>query len=199
MSDKRFVIGKNIAELRKGSGMTQLELAEKLNYSDKAISKWERGEVTTDILVLKEVADIFGVSLDYFLEEEHQKKTEPLPTIKGKIHNRGIITSISMIVVILVATIAFVISDIIFKGNPATWMSFVYAVPLTMIVWLIFNSIWFKKHRNFLIISLLMWTTIAAVFITALLFNQVLWKLFILGVPGQIIIILWSYIKGKKN
>ena len=199
MSDKRFVIGKNIAELRKSFGMTQLELAEKLNYSDKAISKWERGEVTTDILVLKEVADIFGVSLDYFLEEEHQKIKEPLTNIKGKVRNRGIITGISMIVVIAVATLAFVISDIIFKGNPATWMAFVYAVPLTMIVWLVFNSIWFKKHRNFLIVSLLMWTTIAAVFITALLFKQVLWKLFILGVPGQIIIILWSYIKGKKN
>ena len=69
MPDLKFVIGKNIAELRKSHGMTQLELAEKLNYSDKAISKWERGEVTTDILVLKEVADIFGVSIDYFLED----------------------------------------------------------------------------------------------------------------------------------
>ena len=117
MSDKRFIIGKNIAELRKSSGLTQLELAEKLNYSDKAISKWERGEVTTDILVLKEVADIFGVSLDYFLEEEHQKKIEPLQTNKGKIHNRGIITGISMILVILVATLAFVISDMIVGGE----------------------------------------------------------------------------------
>ena len=199
MSDKRFIIGKNIAELRKSSGMTQLELAEKLNYSDKAISKWERGEVTTDILVLKEVADIFGVSLDYFLEEEHQKQSEPVQNIKGKLHNRGIITGISIILVLLVATLAFVISDMIFKGNPATWMAFVYAVPLAMIVWLVFNSIWFKKHRNFLIVSFLMWSVIASVFITALLFNQILWKLFILGVPGQIIIILWSYIKEKKN
>lgn len=199
MSDKRFIIGKNIAELRKSHGMTQLELAEKLNYSDKAISKWERGEVTTDILVLKEVADLFGVSLDYFFEEEHPKQSEPVQTVKGKLHNRGIITGISMIVVLLIATLAFVISDMIVKGNHATWLAFVYAVPLTMIVWLVFNSIWFKKHRNFLIVSLLMWTTIAAAFITALLFNQVLWKLFILGAPGQIIIILWSYIKGKKN
>ena len=199
MSDKRFIIGKNIAELRKSHGMTQLELAEKLNYSDKAISKWERGEVTTDILVLKEVADLFGVSLDYFFEEEHPKQSELVQTVKGKLHNRGIITGISMILVLLIATLAFVISDMIVKGNHATWLAFVYAVPLTMIVWLVFNSIWFKKHRNFLIVSFLMWSIIASVFITALLFNQILWKLFILGIPGQIIIILWSYIKYKKN
>lgn len=199
MPDLKFVIGKNIAELRKSHGMTQLELAEKLNYSDKAISKWERGEVTTDILVLKEVADIFGVSIDYFLEEEHTAAKEPIQNIKGKVHNRGIITGISMILVLLVATLAFVISDMIVKGNQATWLAFVYAVPLTMIVWLVFNSIWFKKHRNFLIVSLLMWSTIAAIFITALLFSQIWWKLFILGVPGQIIIIMWSHIKYKKN
>lgn len=199
MTDLKFVIGKNIAELRKNYGMTQLELAEKLNYSDKAISKWERGEVTTDVLVLKEVADIFGVTLDYMLEEEHKPTEEPSQNIKGKVHNRGIITGISILLVVLVATLAFVISDMIVAGTNAHLMSFVYAVPLVLIVWLVFNSIWFKKRRNFLIVSLLMWSVIASVFITALLFNQIFWKLFILGIPGQIIIILWSHIKYKKN
>ena len=74
MSDKRFIIGKNIAELRKSSGLTQLELAEKLNYSDKSVSKWERGESLPDIVVLKSVADLFEVTLDYLVEEEHDGK-----------------------------------------------------------------------------------------------------------------------------
>lgn len=199
MPETKFVIGKNIAELRKAHSMTQLELAEKLNYSDKAVSKWERGEVTTDVLVLKEIADLFGVTVDYLLEDEHKRNIEPSKAEKGKIHNRGIITCISILVVVLAATLAFVIADIIVSESHAHWMTFVYAVPIAMIVWLVFNSIWFKKRRNFLIISLLMWSVLASVFVTMLLFSQVLWQLFLLGVPGQIIIIMWSNLRYKKN
>ena len=45
-------VANNIAQLRKSKGLTQLELAERLNYSDKAVSKWERGEGLPDVLVL---------------------------------------------------------------------------------------------------------------------------------------------------
>lgn len=202
MSDIKFVIGKNIAELRKSHGMTQLELAEKLNYSDKAVSKWERGEGTTDVLVLKEVADLFGVSVDYMLEGEHSKSIEPAKDIQGKVHNRGIITGICILLVVLVATLAYVVADIIIGvteiQTKVHWLAFIYAAPIAMIVWLVFNSIWFKKRRNFLIISLLMWLVLAAFFITMLLFGQILWKIFLLGIPAQIIIVMWSHIKSKK-
>ena len=203
MSDIKFVIGKNIAELRKSHGMTQLELAEKLNYSDKAVSKWERGEGTTDVLVLKEVADLFGVSVDYMLESEHSKPVEPAKALQGKIHTRGILTGISILLVVLVATLAFVIADIIIGATDvktkAHWLAFIYAAPIAMIVWLVFNSIWFKKRRNFLIISLLMWLVLATFFITMLLFGQILWKIFLLGIPAQIIIVMWSHIKSKSK
>ena len=74
MQDLKFIIAKNIQKLRQEKGMTQLELAEKLNYSDKTVSKWERGESLPDIVVLKSVADIFQVTLDYLVEEEHDGK-----------------------------------------------------------------------------------------------------------------------------
>lgn len=198
MSDIKFVIGKNIAELRKEQGMTQLELAEKLNYSDKAISKWERGEVTTDVLVLKEVANIFGVTLDYLMEAEHKKR----PTeseVKGKLHNRGIITGICIVLVWVAATFAFVATDIITVNVKIHWLTFIYAIPLSMVMWLIFNSIWFKKHTNFLIVSILMWTALAAVYITLLVYGMNLWQLFFLGAPSQIIIIMWSKLRYKKK
>lgn len=68
MEDLKAVIAKNITELRKENKLTQLELAEKLNYSDKSVSKWERGESIPDVIVLKELADLFGVSVDYMLK-----------------------------------------------------------------------------------------------------------------------------------
>ena len=75
MTDLKNIIAKNISDLRRENGYTQFELAEKLNYSDKSVSKWERAEAVPDVAVLKEIADLFGVTLDYMVEEEHKQKT----------------------------------------------------------------------------------------------------------------------------
>lgn len=199
MNDLKNVIAKNIAELRKACGYTQLELAEKLNYSDKAVSKWERGEAVPDIAVLKEIAELFEVSLDYLVEAKHDEKQEPKQISKGKIHNRGLITGISVLIVWLAATLAFVLIDIIAEELKISWLGFIYAIPVSMVVWLVFNSIWFKRHRNFLIISFLMWSALAALYLSLLLFSFNLWQIFILGIPAQIIIFMWSGLKYKTN
>lgn len=194
-----MIIANNIAELRKIHNYTQFELAQKLNYSDKSVSKWERGESVPDIVVLKEIADLFGVSLDYMVQLEHKAKSEPKQSIKQKLKNHGYITGISIILVWLLATIAFVIADIIVSDTTRFhWLSFLYAVPVSMIVWLIMNSIWFNRRRNFLIISLLMWSVLVAVFISVIPFANI-WKIFSLGIFGQIIILLWSRLRTKKQ
>ena len=72
MTDLRAVIAKNICDLRTEAGMTQAKLAEVLNYSDKAVSKWERAEAIPDVTVIKAIADYFGVSLDYLLGRTDQ-------------------------------------------------------------------------------------------------------------------------------
>lgn len=199
MENLNLIIAKNISELRKKQGLTQLELAEKLNYSDKAVSKWERGESIPDVAVLKELADLFGVTLDYLVEKEHRVIPELKATIKTKMHNRGFITGISILLVWLVATIAFVVADITIGKVSLQWLAFVCAVPLSLVVWLIFNTIWFNKRRNFLIISLLMWSVLGTLFIIMLPFGFNLWKIFLLGIPGQIIIYMWSNIRSKKS
>ena len=76
MDDLKSAFAKNVSDLRNINGMTQLELAEKLNYSDKAVSKWERGESIPDISVVMQIADIFGVSVDYLLSTEHTEDDE---------------------------------------------------------------------------------------------------------------------------
>lgn len=197
MEDIKVIIAKNITVLRRQSGLTQIELAEKLNYSDKSVSKWERGESLPDIAVLKDIADLFGVTLDYLVEAEHKGFSEAKGTILRKIRNHGFITGISMVLVWLIAAIVFFALDI--ATVPCRWLTFVIAVPITILVWLIFNSMWFNKHRNFLIISILMWTVLATIFVSFLPFGINIWKIFILGIPAQFIIIMWSRIKIRRK
>ena len=200
MDELKNIIAENIQLLRRDAGMTQASLAEKLNYTDKAVSNWERGESVPDVAVLRDIAELFGVTVDYLLHREHERKAEiiPIHSKKRRVSNHASITCMSIILVWLLATFAFVLIDIITPGITTHWLAFVYAVPMSMIVWLIFNSIWFCRRRNFLIISLLMWTVLASVYLTLLPFNANLWQIFGLGIPGQAIIFLWSRLRSAS-
>lgn len=199
MNNIKSIVAKNIAELRQKNGMTQLELAEKLNYSDKAVSKWERAESMPDIAVLVEIADMFKVPLDYLVREEHErpkpKKEKKEKPVRN--YNKKFIVMLSVLAVWLAAFIAFVIISIVKKDSPMQWLMLVYAVPLSMIVWLIFNSIWFDTRRNYLIVSLLMWSLLLSIHLSCLAAGINLWQIYLLGIPGQIIILVWSKIKGS--
>lgn len=202
MEDLKLIIAKNIAALRQAGHMTQLELAEKLNYSDKAISKWERGESIPDVLVLKTIADLFGVTLDYLLEEDHDRPSAAAPVQEAPNHhhrNRLVTTTLSVLLAWFVATLAFVVMDLTIPDSVFKWIPFAWAVPVSMIIWLVFNSIWFNQRRNYGIISLLMWTGIACVVLTVEACGFRVWKLLLLGVPGQIAIILWSRYKLRAG
>lgn len=198
MEDIKQIIAKNIIELRKRDGITQAELAEKLSYTDKAVSKWERGASVPDITVLKEISDLFGVTIDYLITEEHEFLPEKPQELSARsLRNRGFITGMSILLVWLVAAIAFVVIDSVSKDFTKHWLSFLYAVPVSMIVWLVMNSIWFNSRRNFAIISCLMWSVLIALHITLLAFGHNLWLVYILGIPGQAIIIMWSRLRFK--
>lgn len=200
MNDIKAIIAKNIVELRQSKKMTQYDLAAMLNYSDKAVSKWERAESLPDVTVLVLIADIFDVTLDYLVREKHPKKDEPTNQKKPTVnYNRPMITAVSLILVWLIAIFAFVVSVLIADSFTYQWLTFIYAVPVTAIVWLIFNSIWFNPRRNYFIISLLMWSALAAIHTTALPFGSNLWLVYLIGIPAQIIILFWSMIKKPKN
>ncbi|MBQ9986110.1 MAG: helix-turn-helix transcriptional regulator [Oscillospiraceae bacterium] len=199
MEDLRLIIAKNISTLRKAAAITQFELAEKLNYSDKAVSKWERGESIPDVVVLKAIADIFSVTVDYLLEEDHTEK-KPKVALRGKVFaNHGFITGMSLMLVWLIALVIFVTGDMLREyTHNDHWLVFLWSVPPTFIVWLVFNSIWFNRRRNFLIISLLMWSTLAVIHISLIiLFSVNVRFIYLLGIPGQIIIFFWSRL--RKN
>lgn len=196
MEKLKVAFAKNIQELRKSRNLTQTELAEKLNYSDKSVSKWERGESIPDVASVKAIADYFGVSVDYLLEEEHDEK--PSEALSPRvIKNRRTISLLATMLVWLIATVMFVCfaSTKVFDES---WMVFVYAVPASLTVLLIFNSIWGNDRHNFLIISGLVWSILATLFLSLYQIANNFWLIFIIGIPAEIIIILWSNIKIKK-
>ncbi len=194
MVDYKRIIAKNITELRKAVPLTQAELAEKLNYSDKAVSKWERGESIPDVIVLKQIADLFGVTVDYLLAEEHDDMSsrQSVPFQKRKKHL--IVTALSCALVFLIATMFFAILGIT-TDLARLWLAYVYCVPVCSILLIVFNSIWFNKRHNYYFISLLVWSFLASIYLT--IGNYSNWLIFIIGVPGQVIILLWASIKAK--
>ena len=198
MEDIKSIVAKNIADLRLLNNMTQMELAEKLNYSDKTISKWERAESSPDISVLVEIANLFGVTLDYLVRSENIEETVKENKQKETKYNRKVISYISEGVVWLIAIFAFIITSLISRKATFQWLYFVYAFPIVIILELIFNSVWFNPRRNYVIISLLIWSILSTIHITFLYFNANVSLIYLLGVAGQIIVILWSFIKKPK-
>ncbi len=219
MNDIKATVARNIASLRLAHGMTQSELAEKLNYSDKAISKWERAESMPDISVLVKIAEIFGISLDALVRGAASEKTEetpaepetaseeiaaeepvpaPAPSPYAK-HNHRLFTQMSIMLVWIAALVTFVLISILApEVRLPKYLSFAYAIPASMIVWLVFNSIWFTRHRNYLIISLLMWSLLLALCLTLVPLSASVWQLLLLGLPGQAIIFFWSKLKKRS-
>ena len=195
MDNLKPVIANNIINLRKSMNLTQAELASKLNYSDKSVSKWERAESVPDIAVLKEIADIFNVTVDYLLETEHKESKIKRETfLKRKKLNHLIIALLSASLVFLLATSVFVFFGL-YSGHPNKrfGLIYIYAIPVASIVLLVFNNLWGKRKINYLIITVLLWSALLSVYLAFIPYN--IWLIFILGIPGQIIILLWSKIK----
>jgi transcriptional regulator with XRE-family HTH domain len=196
MVDLKPVIAKNIINLRKSKNWTQTELAKKLNYSDKAVSKWEREESIPDVTVLKEIADLFGVSVDYLLEAEHSKVKDVAVPKQRKL-NRLSIALLSASSVFLIATVLFVFSGLFPNTlRQPEWMVYVYALPAALVVLLVSNSLWGKRAVNIVIITLLMWSVLLAVYLSIRLDN--IWLIFIIGIPAQIIILLSSILRPAQ-
>lgn len=195
LDNLKNTVAENLRELRAMSGMTQGELASHINYSDKAVSKWERGESLPDVAVLKQLADMYGVTVDYLLTSEHGAHEVSVDAARLVDKNRFIITLLAVTVVWLVATVAFVFIKLIAPMLRA-WPVYVVAIPTSCIVLLVFNSVWGKRKLNFLIISVLVWSLMLCLCLFISFKN--IWLIFVIGIPAQVIIALWSRLKSTK-
>ena len=184
----KLIVAKNLIKFRKANGLTQLELAEKLNYSDKAISKWERGESLPDIYMLNVIAEMFGITLNDLVSEETQVNQS-----KGKF-NKGVVISLSIGLVWLVAIALFVLLAIA-KINFA-WLTFIFAIPTSFIVSIVFSKI-YKYHKLLFISVSGLYYTIPLAICCALNWTNNSALLFIIAAPLQILTILWFFRKRK--
>lgn len=197
MEDLKNVIGSNIAKLRKNYGLTQIQFAEKINYSDKSISKWERGESLPDIVVLKQIAMFFSISLDALTSEHKTDKALLSKSKKYKNRNRVFISFLSCGLVWVIATIIFAVLNWLPIEIKNSWLVFVYSLVISLLVLMIFNFIWGKNIWSAMLLSSITWTFAIALYLTISINSK--WLLFIICVPIQIIIILWSLMVRKKR
>ena len=195
-------IGANIASYRKRAGMTQVGLAEKLNYSDKAVSKWERGESVPDVLTLAQLAEQFGITVNDLLVDPEalpedagmvQQAMEQVveKTLKRKA-DKGIILKLSSLLCWFVALLLYVVLSAIPYTEDWSWLFFVYAIPANAIVLLSLRSAWRDFRWNKALISVIVWGSLLSIYVTLYVFlGWNIWKMFLLGIPGQIAILLW--------
>lgn len=194
MEQFKRTVASNITTLRIATGLTQVDLGEKLNYSDKSISKWERAEALPDAYVLKQMADIFGVTVDYLLT--HHESNTPLPVAPTHRYSRRVITSIAFCGVWTAALLAFVV--VWLAAEIPMWQFFVGALPVSLMVVMILHFLWGKKLGNFLLISAFLWSLLLSIFL-CLLPTCNTWPLFLIGIPAQIIILLSFNVKKRQK
>lgn len=193
MDDLKKVVAGNIIKLRTSMNLTQAQLGEKLNYSDKSISKWERGESVPDVFVLKTIADMAGVTVDYIITP-HDPDEEVQIEAKGPRYSRRFITLTVLAGIWALAVLVFVI---LWLCGIFNWLVFIYAIPVSLITLLVLNSVWGDRRWNLYIISGLVWGVICSIYLTAIKFNW--WQLFLLGIPAQIIIIFAFSIRRRPK
>lgn len=231
MEQLRAIIAANISSLRARAGITQQELALKLNYTDKAVSKWERGESVPDIGVLARVAEIFGVTVDYLITDHRRAsasggelievesslvpevdpgRTQPaahddeqtnmakLASVFGfRSPGKFTVTLMAAAAVWLVAVIVFAVLTAFVPGYDRAWICFLFAVPATAVVLLIFNLLWGSMRVSFTLMAVCVWTVLGALFIFFI--DSTPWTLFLIGVPAQAMILLWQILYNRRN
>lgn len=193
MDDVRGALAANLAELRKEENLTQAEFAAQFNYSDKAVSKWERGDSLPDVVMLKTIADLYGMRVDDLLtaggvaaessgEKQHDAYLMP----------KVLIAAMWVTMVWVVAAVVFLYSQ--FSIGKMYWMAFVWAVPVSFAVAFLFSRHWEGESTlQCVFASLFVWSTITAFYFQYLEYN--IWAVFFVGVPVQIALILGAKLR----
>ena len=196
-------IARNLVYYRKAAGFTQAELAQKINYSDKSVSKWESANGVPDIYILLKLADLYGVTVNDLVSEEVKA---PVLSQKPSRLNTSLVMILSSGIVWLVATVFFVLMNIFFSGKE-WWLTFLFAVPVTAIVVLVLSAVFKRRATNFFSLSILIWSAIVCVYVTAsVVMNNLghtdkggLWMVFLLGIPLQLLQVFWTFFRGVSK
>lgn len=193
MEEKQFIkiVSNNITKFRKLNGLTQAQLAEKLNYSDKSVSKWERGDGLPDAFVLFNIAELFGITVNDLMNENSRVGKEH----KSKLPGHILITLLSVCIVWLVTAAAFFILNVLNVTFFNTSYLFLYALPVSFIVLIVFACLWWKNVMRFVAVSGLTWTLALSVALSFPLLNSV----WIIAGVFQVMTALWFYMRFRNS
>ena len=197
-NNQQELLAKNLVYYRKASGLTQLELAEKFNYSDKSISKWERGEGFPDVFVLKSLADFYGITVDDFYLEEHKKIAKQSQGRK-QVYIRLLSIGVGWLVTVLTF---FLLNTLLKEGVPfKPWLVFIYGTLLTSVIWLVWEFIYHNKLLRMFAASCVIWTVALSIYLTFLLIlpDVNLALIFIVAATLQVLEVIWFLFRRKKN
>ena len=162
----RQSLAQNLSQLRREKGLTQAELGEKLNYSDKSVSKWERGEGVPDLNVLMQLSELYGVKLNDIIGiEDAIKKEDPLP------HKERIVSHLYLLITMvsavwLVALTVFLVLMLALPDPGKYWLSFIYALPVTFLSLGACFMCWRQWAWGFGAMSAALWTLCLSVGMT---------------------------------
>ncbi|MBR1866997.1 MAG: helix-turn-helix domain-containing protein [Clostridia bacterium] len=193
MKEIKEIVCENLVNFRKSNKLTQLELAEKVGYSDKAVSRWEKGEVTPDVETLDRLAKIYNLPISAFFEEN----ANPVSERKNKLQigNKLTIALLSIVTVWFVITVIYIYARIIARQNP--WQIFVLGAPISFALAIFFNFFWGSRIYGFIYFSALIWSLIAYFYLSWLEYNM--WIIFFIGLPLQIAIVLMANLKTSPK
>lgn len=184
----RKTVGKNIALFRKARKDTQAALGQKLNYSDKAVSKWERGESLPDVYVLSRIAQIYDVSVGVLIGEAK-------PEIQDSPHLHLYVWLLSMALTFLIATVLIVTFEI-FHVAFNTWLFLLYAAAVSALLSVLFTSLWWGLWRQLAAWSSFIWLAGLTVLLTAP--GTVAAKGLMICVALQVIVVCWIFYRHSR-
>ena len=185
-------ICRNLVLLRKSKKLTQQEFAKIFNYSDKAVSRWERGDSLPSIEVLSQICDYYGVEFEWLIHEN--TKIEVSNANLNIWYRIGIILLFAVSIFTL-ATVGFVYLQL--SQGWYFYQLFVWAVPISLSIACYFTKKWNMFNCYFAFLSACMWTTLIAIFVQALPIT--IWPIFLIGIPLQIIFILLFLMRKIKK
>ena len=196
LSELKLISASNIIKLRSGAGLTQAELGEKLNYSDKTISKWERGEAIPDAYVLTQMAEIFGVTVDYLLSS-HDAWESPEQQESRQEEAGYSVNMIIAISVLGVWTMALTIFVLLWLFDIILWETFVVALPVSILTYMVLICVFRRRrHLQFVIAAFVLSLFILLYFTLPM---QKPWQLFLIAIPAEIIVFLSCNIRHRPR